>query len=133
MRDTHIKNIREACIKANSDIVKLKFGCEFITLGDDRKLKYICKFSDEKYCVAGWIYRGFGECLKTSVGKIIGRPITLADVLLAWIVKHNKDGDSMWGSASWIQIIKEWNLRKNHLEDQSEECKKFLSEILTNK
>jgi hypothetical protein len=36
MREEHIQTSREACIKANPEIMELKFGCEVETKSDGK-------------------------------------------------------------------------------------------------
>ena len=70
MKDQHIEKIRKACIKANPEIIKpaLKVGA-------------LCLVSDdgERYVMS------YDVCIHSdyTILECIGRPITLADVLLA--------------------------------------------------
>lgn len=74
-----IEYIREKCIAANPSIKDLVFGCEFENGGDkfifveDDGVSYQVIFSGDDRSVGGFA--------KENVIKIIGRPITLADVL----------------------------------------------------
>lgn len=137
--------IREACIKANPEIMELKFGCQI------------------HFIQQTWVFAGFGRedgltymLTKTELedGKgvfttikdhsegryeILGRPIHLADVLLA-IEKLSKDVNILvdsqgsiyvGGLVNW-QIIKNvsWNLLQDDLSKQSEELKSFVANLL---
>lgn len=76
---TKLQTIRQACIEANPEIVELKFGCEFESKGEkfifirDDGVSYQVMFPEE-------YVSGFA---RENDIKIIGRPITLADVLMA--------------------------------------------------
>lgn len=136
---THQENleaVRRACIEANPEIVELKFGCG-IEYG--KQLPSYCLYGGvvssgdivlylytqcESIRVSKYQFRLFGE--------VLGRPIRLADVLLAVrrvrleidnIPDHLSMGVSNVG---W----RTWNLRKDSLEDQAEETVAFLATLL---
>ena len=67
-----------------------------------------------------------GKPIDMSDFKILGRPITLADVLRAW---RKSEEPSTWWSDTCIVICKNWNLEKD-LDGQSEETISFLSNLL---
>lgn len=131
-----IQFIREKCIAANPEIVELKCGCE----ASDR-------YGND------WVYNGWEwwgkEKLMKNIGTelaIVGRPIRLADVLLAIHGRyHHGDvvdvrilpsgtfqkmytGTVMPGDWDYGPV---WNLRADDLEKQSEETINFLAELLT--
>ncbi len=126
-----IKNIREACIKANDEIMELKFGCEIY-----KTSVATCKIIGEtprvfKIITCGGFYKEyFKENIKNF--KIIGRPIRLADVLLAMSVI----GCMTVGSNQLINITDvnapdiRWNLKDDNLEHQSEQCLYFIYKII---
>src|SRR5882757_438638 len=131
-RDQHIQTLREACIKANPEIVELKFGAKV------KLLDY------EKYPDAWGIYAGkqfwkSGERDRDLVlhpdaklypmdkkYEVIGRPIRLSDVLLAWHsqgekeLREGKIPTPMQGMYGKIAV--KWNLRKDDLTEQSDGC-----------
>lgn len=135
-----IETIRQACIKANPEIVELKFGCEVETLnwgkvtitqnGDDY-VEYILPDGT----------RGDEDTqiyFEKEIQNILGRPIRLADVLLAMEGKISNDSlslhsggyrDFLWYQDEKIQI-NFWNLLKDSLSDQSEETINFLYQLL---
>src|SRR4051794_350657 len=106
-----IELIREKCIASNPEIVELKFGCEILLKYGDKERKAI--LVSQKH-VGSWIVQ-FVECddatffflsAKTITKRevtnavlangILGRPIRLADVLLAMHGKNVavfRDGD----------------------------------------
>lgn len=143
-----MEKLKEAIIKANQDIVKLKFGClvfiqNFITSvvlieNRDGWCDIDGQIGDMVY--VGWTGRGTQCFGKKHIKEIIGRPITLADVLIA----INKQG---WDEPGWnglsmrpyypesIQfesegrIVAIWNL-KEPLDNQSPETIEFLKKLL---
>lgn len=110
---THLESIRGACIEANPEIEKQK-------------------------CVMC----GYVDCDRSTTGcpAYIGRPIRLADILIAletysilggWQFMVDVCGDFYaLPDGNNPQIKSRWNLRKDNLEDQSEECLAFLASLL---
>jgi len=128
-----LEKIRAKCIEVNPEIVELKFGCE-IALKGVRKHFYLSGDSNGSHHLAiGGVEIPLSNKWFVDNCKIIGRPIRLADVLLAigaidgvhatvstkgQIDVHPFNGDTVW------------NLRKDSAEDQSPECIAFISSIL---
>ena len=136
---TNIEKIREAVIKANPEIVKLKFGCVVIfaghkmVLGVDKYdiVTYVCRREGEQY-------ESGGDFHINRIEEIIGRPIRLSDVLLA-MEKANPSRQLLmsftgrfYEYSSKIPLCQEcsWNLKDDNLENQSEELKKFVADLL---
>lgn len=80
---------------------------------------------------------GMSDCQNFRDGRI-DAPIRLADVLLA--VPHLKPKDhrnivrgqaESVGNVGFMTVICEWNLRKDDLTEQSDECLTFLADLLT--
>lgn len=103
MRETHLATIREACIKANPEVAELKaFECPD------------------------------GEHEDTY----LYRPIRLADVLEAARVARG----GMWARYNgvmtldqWVaDLLPMWDLQKDDLTEQSDECLSFLADLLSN-
>lgn len=76
---TSLERVREAVVKAVPEIMELKFGCDVLIEGI--KWKYvgdwqgvITVFNEEE---------GDGCASRSHIERVIGRPITLADVLMA--------------------------------------------------
>lgn len=151
MKETYIKNIREACIAVNPEIMELsetsRVNIWWIDTPKDRPEdpdeENVLVFEDRN----GWRDNGEWEgryrcCIEDNVTgyyEILGRPIRLADVLLA-IGKD--ESDVAWKSdvtiPRWKIIHSDitgsasgWNLRKDSLEEQSEETLSFLSSLIT--
>ena len=134
-----IKKIREACIKANSEIVKLKFGCEVVIdwLGNG-----VVHDMQKRFITDDLRDNGNGTVIEDSVcgdiEEIIGRPIRLADVLLA-IDKYVKIGNlsdkEKDGGLSYLDFVSfiydKWNLEDNNLQNQSPETIDFIHKLLT--
>jgi hypothetical protein len=123
-RDQKIADIRAAAIKANPEIDKELSVCPEC-LGNGHPTG---AHMDTPCNCPG------------SVGILEGRPIRLADVLLA-IGHIIKARGSQFGFITvdsygciWKgtphEIACEWNLRKNDLTEQSDECISFLAELL---
>lgn len=151
--------IRQDCIAANPEIVELKFGC-FITdkhtilisQGGDFGNEILQTFDTDTEEVGGifasHIDDGSGgsrletvdDLIESGELEIIGRPIRLADVLLA--IKEPEDkvycvavcGRFYWSYADsdshYISTGAQWNLRKNSLDDQDEPTIDFIHSIL---
>ena len=140
-KQEQIKTIREACIKANPEIVKLKFGCliTFKTPFSDTGVYQVLEQTDESIsCVTieNGEYR-MSHFNKDNIPKydfeIIGRPIRLSDVLLA-IPRSIRERLKIEHSAFGIYVKGHelWNLLKDNLEDQSDETISFIHSLLTN-
>jgi|ERR1700735_2616515 len=164
-----IQTIREKCIEANPEIVELKFGCEIQLYDEDMTIATLiggigkctrhkkatncnedCDIesalwvstveSDPKelYEPTEWII----EKSRTDLYKILGRPIRLADVLLAigpdnqpitvdanGIITSFKANPKDWESPIFDKQV-DWNLRADDLEKQSPETIEFLYDLL---
>ena len=144
-----IKEIREKCIKANPEIVELKFGCIIQIKGSkptvlDNKTPIVLKGNkfEEKGLYFNLAKNKFYQKHKMFGGdlevKIIGRPIRLADVLLAMPVRfYVKSGNGYFLDSRKADLpsCQEcfWDLEDDNLEHQSEETLTFLKTILTTK
>ena len=129
-----IDKLKKVIQEANSDIMKLKFGCEYKSIEFGYKAVYlgdsfVWLLEDERMTADYDIIK------RKRDFKILGRPITLADVLIAMDNKYSGvryyvtlRGGFIKVGTSWIQTT--WNLQKNNLDDQSEETKKFLTDLL---
>lgn len=122
-----IKEIRQACIKANPEILSEKCCGHCLGTGNAEA------FGEE------------GECAECDLGiitdkssKILGRPIRLADVLIPLArklgahrptINYTIDKIIFNGGAPWNPS---WNLLKDSLSDQSEETVNFIYELLKN-
>jgi len=146
-----IKQIRKAVIKANPSILDLVFGCEVILSSEEyskqpRTLKVLDKREIKGRDTIVEIYErsnnGIGLVFYEDKGhlKIIGRPIRLADVLLA--IGTNKVGCDGEGNFSRVRSYEEaskrlspklvckWNLRDDNLNNQSEETITFIHNLI---
>jgi hypothetical protein len=135
LKDDQINIIRGKCIEANPEILALKFGCEVI--GPKGEIYTSTSFPDPDGAI-------FADNLKDETATllsaseydtILGRPIRLADVLLALekasderhSIRAEKDG---WFFAIAQNVIGMYNLQTDDLREQSEETIKFLYELL---
>ena len=131
-RQKNLETIRAAAIKANPEIVELKFGCQVQRYEGD-EIDTLCSITSPglrgRHAVRfirfpSVVHYDF-VCATGEVEswKIIGRPIRLADVLLA--LKEQR------GYLGVTILEKEhWNLRADSLEEQSDECIAFLADLL---
>lgn len=128
---------------SNVDIMRLQFGCEVLI---DGTTSYRTKIIDawdfppnRKYKLLGHDHEIFTrEMLEQPLGnKILGRPITLADVLLAiekkgltnWFVTAQGYFGEITDAHDYKATSAYWDLTKD-LERQSEKCKDFLIKLL---
>ena len=110
-RSQQIEVIRAACVKANPEIVELKFGCEIqanLSVEDRSVYKvigrngnaWVCRAGNDEHCHTAF----FGE---NSGFLIIGRPPRLADVLLAIRKKETPDLGDPW---SPFLFVNSWGI-----------------------
>ncbi len=138
--------IRKACVAANPEIMELKFGCLIKT--KDGIQHYGQGLEDSNDGGFRSVDEGCGCCSNNQYYdkgqfEILGREIRLADVLLAIQAKYQKingyvtylvgsngtfyEQEGLCGSH---QELDYWNLLKDSLTDQSEECIEFLYNLL---
>jgi len=139
--------LEKAIIKAVPSILDLKFGCRLLDLkhqffGNPDPINcVICddwSSDEEDRCIEH--YRGrYKETVKNikdeTKYKIIGRDITLADILIVLGKKYygNKYNIDLHGAIvknGSDRVIAVWDLTKT-LKDQLKEIKDFLSDLLT--
>jgi hypothetical protein len=139
--------VRAAIIKAVPEIVELKFGCQIKRFENtvDTVVK-IESFADGKH--VAHLVKADGDPLSYGPRtidienwKILGRPIRLADVLVA-IEEAHKYRSDYEGRRVAIELVvatyeggyftrdRYWNLRADSLDDQSPKCIEFLHSIL---
>ena len=135
-----IKYIRERCIEANPEIVELKFGCRIKITEINYTDTVVAHLQSERELKTYYSYR----VLVDDIEKIIGRPIRLADVLLAIEKRQGEAEYIVTADGHFLQNLSVsevgfytyeatkfyWNLKDNNLENQSEECKNFIYELL---
>lgn len=142
--------IREKCIDANPEIVELKFGCELYHHNYHKNAKiYEVRATGNGDIVRYDTDKGHSfysdEVAEGKIGRnglkeiwiIIGRPITLSDVLLAMGKTNNEQRVSMRtdGTIVFVNVITEqtencrWNLKET-FENQSKETISFIYGIL---
>lgn len=137
----NMKIVREAVIRANPDILKLEFGCEGIY--DDNSVKLLRYGMDFQNVDGPNVYvwqKEDGSRYHTSDNRyveILGRPIRLADVLLA--IEKNRTTDFFFVTTTDFLCMQDsktdeelmvWNLREDDLSKQSPETLEFLANLL---
>jgi len=136
MREQQLAFIRQECVEANPEIVALKFGCE-VTNKAGHRVRIYAAHGNSIRTLDLDSGQGIKEQTTVSLREVHGRPIRLADVLLA--VPHLKPRDhrnivrgqaESAGNVGFVTVVCEWNLRKDDLTEQSDECVAFLYELL---
>jgi hypothetical protein len=142
-RQAKFESIRAACIQASPDITELRFGCElklvphlvervisepYIPERVGRKLNR----ENARFVVVGSLdYPSVTRAVSVNSivenAHILGRPIRLADVLLAIQAKRGRPDAR--NPESW-KVIHLWNLRQDALAAQSDQCIDCLYELL---
>ena len=142
----NIEKLKQVIQEANPEIMELKFGCEIKVLfdtGNPLPIHKVLGMNDDKTIKTEQYSK-----LNLQDIKILGRPIRLADVLIA--IQKNKEIDRDY---EWGVIVSEdenlngsveiahyegkgfisgvyWNLKDNNLDNQSNETKQFLINLL---
>lgn len=127
----------KAVIKAVPEIMELKFGCEMRRM--DFLLKYVGKNNGQHaLLITGKQELLFVDKIEEAV-EILGRPIRLADVLLAIqethieLAKVNHETLRITPTAEKVTVkgYGFWNLRADSLSEQSDETIHFLAELFS--
>jgi hypothetical protein len=110
-RTERLNAIRQACIRENPEIVELKFGCA-VEFDWGASATVVSVHAD------GSLYTTWGKSKvpRKHVKVIVGRPIRLADVLLA--------------TDTTARVVSHWDWKHDDLTEQSEECLAFLASLL---
>jgi hypothetical protein len=125
------EKIRAKVIEAVPEIVELKFGCG---LSDGQDVKIVIRdWKSHWECDDRTTFNGTALMHYDSGNRvllagrtyfILGRPIRLADILVA-IEKIPMDKEDAFDIPyRW------WNLHNDSLDSQSDDCLKFLAEVL---
>lgn len=147
MKDHYIQIIKDACVKANTNILKLGFGCEALYHDEKTIMKWVhygpdFNNFDGPDCHVFIKPDGTKLLLSNSdvlTYKILGHPIRLSDILHtlgtvkpeAMIATNTSNGVVIDERLS--QLLTLYNFLNDTLEGQSEECLKFISELLSEK
>lgn len=134
-KQEQINFIKQKSVEANPDIKKLEFGCSInrpynmyryggIIIGEDNGSYYV-------------MYDSISQEIITmhdiQDDEILGRDIRLADILYA-INTHGISNNEFWhDNTTEFYISKmalKWNLLKDNLNDQSDECVEFIYNLL---
>lgn len=127
-----IEFIRQKAIEANPDIKKLKFGCVVENKG--KKYLIFREYMD------GYFLATDGKHSELHVSKlnnqhteteILGRDIRLADIIQALMLTKKWLGASLENQCrDYFNILIQYNLRQDRLEDQSPETIEFIYNLL---
>lgn len=134
----NIDKLKKVIQEVNPEIMELKFGCELHYVG---KKGVFLSWYDELGRVIDVLVDDLIDQQHIEEFEILGRPICLADVLLAF-----READipfSVTAIGCFVLLKKDplksvqkdganirWNLKDNNLDNQSDECKKFLMDLL---
>lgn len=126
MNEQKYNELKDAIVKANPEIMGLKFGC-LVSLNGD--IYYVMRPQDKLGAVLmsdGKLWTK--EYMQQVKGlKILGRPIRLADVILSL---EKQPGSIHWWASQKIQVVGKWNCSIDNLDHQSDETKQFLINLL---
>lgn len=127
--------LKQAIQVANPDILALAFGCEvWIHLRNTKDL-FPTRIIDYLPAV-NLLYYDAGKELKTCTQEevyiVLGRPIRLADVLLAQELPDKRGQTELENALNCYRFLQRWNLHDDNLEHQSEEVKDLLYRLLVN-
>lgn len=134
-----LQAIREKCIKANPEIVELKPGCSVIYGSEPDEPRPVV--IGQPYTVEfGKVFNPWNRDDGGELVEVLGRPVTLADVLLAIGISErahafNLDVYGGWAFMFWSRKdgysknVK-YDLRADSLEDQSPETIDFIHSII---
>lgn len=153
-----ISAIHAACIEVNPEIMELKFGCFFkwnydtwcvnCARCDDTVYAFSCTGDKHSWPLEynekeNWRFKWdrFGKERMEEM-ETLGRPIRLADVLLAIAQTDNEPGNwfvdmqgNFWEIENgMVPTLKDcfpsWNLRKDSIYDQDEATIDFIHQVL---
>ena len=130
------QKLKQTIQEANPEIMELKFGCELLNI-DDEGIWRVFKIGEVN--ISNNKIKFYDDYFEIT--KILGRPIRLADVLLAWkryyqnwlneVQSVAPSGKSSFEKLDYNEIAKNWSLEDDNLDNQSSETKKFLIDLLT--
>jgi hypothetical protein len=122
-----LQELKKAIQTACPELLELSFGCYYKVPKRNKKLIYRIRTEQEIACV------------KSIEGvEILGHPITISHIFKA--IKPYGTYDYIQGYISeinekenWYIHKAKWNLKKDNLDEQSEETLNYLYEILCKK
>lgn len=132
MTNPHIEAIREACIKANPEIIELKFGCK-VKKGNWTGYIYSLMINKDGPYQFNFItktpegLRPIHVDMNLESYEILGREIRLADILLAFGAKETDTG---LFREEIIQGQNCWDLYHDSLDQQSLRCIEFINSLI---
>jgi hypothetical protein len=151
---TKLEYIKQKCIEANPEIMELKFGCDIkvnLTNGGGVEATFV-GFRNPDIIYFSWAkFHKNKESVQTELLnriKVMGRPIQLADVLMAigerygdWVgidsegyfIEMTNTATGLGLSSAWNEKgthrINHWDLTKA-LDDQPEPAINYLADLL---
>lgn len=137
-KQEQIELIKQKCVEANQSIMDLVFGCEIKRKGATKRELFVGDFADTMSIVRiddNGAYLPF-EVPKPPMSQefeIIGRDIRLADVFNALgnkVYNILDDEPQNYPMTNLDAIVSGYNLLKDNLNDQSDECVEFIYNLL---
>jgi len=135
MKQTNLEIIRQACIKANPEIMELKFGC-ILEYPDDSPIIFVSPENEEDHMTGLYTKNNTITKIEDLVDyKIVGRPIRLSDIIFT-LYKNKKAqyfGGMLDNNSIYFANRISWDLLHDDLNLQSEPTKKFIANLLKKK
>lgn len=135
---TTLEKVREKIISLVPEIVELKFGCEILVHGQSDFRSRVLRVNKNGFSLFRQNRKSIYLPKKSTGYEILGRPITLEDVLRAHCTMFDWFGDRPLeyriGKTGQYEeqvasIYNLWHLGKP-LNEQSEECVEFIGKVL---
>lgn len=139
------EKLKKVIQEANPEIMELKFGCE-VSYNNEPFMLVSIEFDESEEGNSTYVYNVFPSILVAGeanvptyfarlIGEyeqfqILGRPIRLADVLLALSEKFPGELIPKFEDYSTTLFMGYWNLKDDNLDNQSFETKQFLINLL---
>lgn len=121
------EKLKSVIQKANPEIMELKFGVSIEY--HEKEFVYVSDGMAGLYTI--WSKPSSAIHVRPNEIKILGRPIRLADVLLAVTKILHPIGKTSGLDEDRLKVLWRWNLKNDNLDRQSKETKQFLIELLT--
>jgi hypothetical protein len=121
------ERLKQVIAEANPEIMELKFGCQLKDKEGTWKFVGPVTFATGEYISVWRDQSGLGKG-RLEEFKVLGRPIRLADVLLA--LGKRQYEVSFNEASNTERVVEAWNLKDDNLDNQSKETKQFLIELL---
>lgn len=136
MNNKESNPLKDAIVQACPDIMELKFGCEIRDKRLRKNVTFLNLTKNKRGNEQAYVHLGkTAWYVPIQDFEILGRKITLADVLATFVMRDDLKGKTLeeWAKEreeSQMKIVYIWNLRDDDLDHQSPETTAFLTSIL---